>query len=265
LGSAEAAGLTPLCFPAPSLTNSKRGDENDSAFISPEAALRVEKAGAGVTNQKSEAAVYQLKVSIDGAQPPLWRRVLVPADTTLGELHRVIQALMGWHDNHLHEFEAPRPGDTGSLTRRSRWDYRLFRSGTDPSGEPLDWIMDDGQEDEDTAVLADVAPCEKSHFAYIYDMGDHWEHKVTVEKILSAVPGAAYPVCLKGKRNGPVEDCGGVWGYEEMQEILADPAHPEHQDRKDWLEEVYGVSEWDGASFDLAAVNDRLKKLRRSG
>ena len=209
-----------------------------------------------------EASVYQLKVSIAGARPPIWRRVLVRADSTLAALHLVIQALMGWYDDHLHEFEAPLPGETSQLKRSARRDYRLFRSNFDPSGQPLDWIMDDGQEDEATAILAEVAPAEKTRFSYIYDMGDYWEHDILVEKIIPAAPDGVYPTCLTGKRNGPIEDCGGLWGYEEMLEILADPAHQEHRQRKAWLEEVYGVTAWDGAAFDLEAINNRLETRR---
>ncbi len=48
-----------------------------------------------MTEGEPAAKVYQLKVSIAGARPPIWRRVLVPARSTLAELHPVIQALMG--------------------------------------------------------------------------------------------------------------------------------------------------------------------------
>lgn len=72
----------------------------------------------------------------------------------------------------------------------------------------------------------------KTHFLYIYDMGNYWEHDILVEKILPVAPEGVYPLCLAGKRNGPIEDCGGLWGYEEMLEILADPKHPESRGQK---------------------------------
>ncbi|WP_245176117.1 plasmid pRiA4b ORF-3 family protein [Cupriavidus sp. AcVe19-6a] len=36
--------------------------------------------------------------------PPVWRRVVVPKHLTLGQLHHVIQVVMGWADEHLHTF-----------------------------------------------------------------------------------------------------------------------------------------------------------------
>lgn len=215
-----------------------------------------------MTEREQAAKVYQLKVSIAGARPPIWRRVLVPARSTLAELHPVIQALMGWYDDHLHEFEVPGPEESSLKTRRSRRDSVRYGPTTDPLGQPFDWLMDDGPEDESKTHLDEVAPAEKTHFLYIYDMGDYWEHDILVEKILPADPEGLYPVCLTGKRNGPVEDCGGLWGYEEMLSILADPTHPEHRERKAWLQEVYGVSTWDSDAFDLEAINQKLRKLQ---
>lgn len=192
--------------------------------------------------------------------------MLVPARSMLAELHLVIQALMGWYNDHLHQFEAPGPAETSLKTRRSRRDSRRIGPTTDPAGQPFDWMMDDEMddemEDEAKAVLQEVAPAEKTHFLYIYDMGDYWEHDILVENILPVDPEGVYPLCLAGKRNGPIEDCGGLWGYEEMLEILADPKHPDHEDRKAWLKEIYGVRTWDGEAFDQEEINKRLKKLR---
>jgi len=221
-----------------------------------------------MTGSEAETRVYQLKVSIAGARPPIWRRALVPARSTLADLHAVIQALMGWQDSHLHQFEAPESTERSLKTRCSRRDARRFGPTTDPAGQPFDWLMEDDLEDEARAVLQEIAQAEKTHFLYVYDMGEYWEHDIIVEKLLIAkntLPAAlegAYPICLAGKRNGPIEDCGGVWGYEEMLEILADANHPDHEDRKAWLKEIYGVHTWDGDAFDQEEINKRLKKLR---
>ena len=48
--------------------------------------------------------IYQLKVTLLGTSPPIWRRLLVPADVTLAQLHDMLQAAMGWEDGHMHEF-----------------------------------------------------------------------------------------------------------------------------------------------------------------
>src|SRR5260370_31806637 len=49
--------------------------------------------------------IYQIEVTLLWTEPPIWRRLLVPADLTLADLHHVIQRAMGWEDDHLHEFQ----------------------------------------------------------------------------------------------------------------------------------------------------------------
>jgi len=210
--------------------------------------------------------VYQLKISIAGSGPLIWRRVLVPARTSLDELHDIIQAVMDWENSHLHQFETPGPGETTLKTGRSRRTSSLrFVPTTDPLGEPFDLLMEDADEntkDEAEAFLDEVAPATKFHFLYLYDMGDNWEHDIVVEKILPADPEGIYPICIDGERNHPLEDSGGIWGYTALLEILADPSHEEHKDMKAWLREVFGVRTWDGDAFDLGQINKRLKPLQ---
>src|SRR5262249_27112762 len=52
--------------------------------------------------------VADLKVSLAGSRPPIWRRVRLPVTSTLGDLHNVIQVLFGWDGDHLHVFQAGR-------------------------------------------------------------------------------------------------------------------------------------------------------------
>ena len=49
---------------------------------------------------------YQVRVDLDGAKPPIWRRLLLSSELMLNELHEVLQQAMGWDDSHLHEFLA---------------------------------------------------------------------------------------------------------------------------------------------------------------
>jgi len=48
--------------------------------------------------------IYQLKVTLDDSKPPIWRRLLVPGNINLFELHAIIQLSMGWTNSHLHMF-----------------------------------------------------------------------------------------------------------------------------------------------------------------
>ena len=57
-------------------------------------------------NSAVSPEIYQLKVTLLGTDPPIWRRLLVPSDLNLAQLHDVLQVAMGWQDGHLHEFSA---------------------------------------------------------------------------------------------------------------------------------------------------------------
>jgi hypothetical protein len=178
-------------------------------------------------------AVYQVKVTLRGVKPPIWRRLRLSAATTLAQLHQVIQVAFGWEDAHLHAFEV-------SGRRYSRPDFELW----------------DEAADEGKARLQDLASHPGARLRYTYDFGDSWEHDLLVEDVL-APDGVAHAVCLTGRRAGPPEDCGGVWGYAELCEILANPNHPDHAERVDWLGYPY-----DPAAFDKDAVNKSLARIR---
>jgi tetratricopeptide (TPR) repeat protein len=178
--------------------------------------------------------VYQLKVTLRGSKPPVWRRLLVPANTKLSKLHDILQIAMGWTDSHLH----------------------LFHTGRANYGVPDrdDW---DEVHDERKATLGQVLPRAKSKLIYEYDFGDGWEHEVVVEKLLDAEPGSTYPSCVTGRRACPPEDCGGVWGYAELLEAVKDPKHPRHDELLEWIGD-----DFDPAAFDLDEVSEALRSLR---
>jgi Plasmid pRiA4b ORF-3-like protein len=90
---------------------------------------------------------------------------------------------------------------------------------------------------------------------YTYDFGDSWEHDLTVEKILPA-DRVGHAVCMAGRRAGPPEDCGGVWGYADLLAILSDPGHPEHAERLDWL-----GHQPDPEAFDKDAINRAFTEI----
>lgn len=181
----------------------------------------------------SVASVLQVKISVLGtSKPPVWRRLLVPATIRLDQLHDVIQTAMGWEDCHMHAF-----ADGSS-------EYGL----ADPEL---------GHRDERKATLGRLLEREGERIRYTYDFGDSWEHDIVVEKTLAAEPGARYPVCLAGKGACPPEDCGGVWGYEHLREVLADPADEEHGEMLEWLG-LQTAQEFDPAHFDLDEVNRAL-------
>lgn len=177
--------------------------------------------------------VYQLRITLDDVHPKIWRRVLVPEDTTLVGLHRVVQAAMGWEDYHLWRFEI------------KGVEY------AEPSEE--EWRP---TKDARHARLGQVAG-PGSVLRYVYDFGDDWEHRIRVEEVLPAEPGREYPVCVAAERAGPPEDCGGPFGYERLLRALADPTDPEHDDRVEWAGE-----DFDPEAVDLDEINSRLALTR---
>lgn len=171
------------------------------------------------------ATVHQLKATIVGSKPPVWRRVVVPSRISLAESHEILQAAFGWWGYHLHEFEI--------------------------SGRR--YGIDDGEgweppEDERRARL-DMLAGAGSSFTYTYDFGDDWRHKVAVEKVTPADPAVTYPACTGGRRACPPEDCGGVWGYENLLAMLADPTHEEHASMLEWVGGTFDPDAFDPADF----------------
>ena len=176
--------------------------------------------------------VHTIKVTLAGSQPPIWRRLQVPSTMTLRALHDVLQAAFGWEDYHMWVFETP-------LGRYGLPDRELEISSA--AAKRLD----------------QVAPRKTDRLGYTYDFGDDWEHIIVVEAITSPEPGIAYPRCLTGRRACPPEDCGGIWGYDYLIEILTDPGHEEHQERLEWLG-LDSPSQFDPTAFDPAQANTAL-------
>ncbi len=180
--------------------------------------------------------IYKIKITLRDSKPPIWRRVAVEGQISLGHLHWVIQLAMGWTNSHLHQFIV---GDT-------------FYGMCDPEFSDL------GMEtlDEEKFTLQEIASDVGSKFKYEYDFGDGWEHLLHVEAISEPEAGVAYPYCLKGKRSCPPEDVGGIWGYHNFLETLQDEKHPEHESYVEWIGDGF-----ESEHFDLEEANQQLAQL----
>ena len=177
------------------------------------------------------ASIVTLKITLRDIKPPVWRRLLVPGKMTLGGLSEVILAAMGWHGGHLHAFDigGEQYGDVGNTEEVAN---------------------------ENRLTLNAIVKSGLSRFAYTYDFGDNWDHAVTIEKPKPIVADMFYPACIAGKRNCPPDDCGGPGGYEELLEILADPKHPEHAEKVEWIGE-----DFDPEIFDIDSANAMLAAM----
>ena len=210
-------------------------------FVRQSSGRRASLLSYGLMLAKTVESILQIKITLKGSKPPIWRRVLVPASSTLTQLHSVIQEAMGWWDCHLHGF---RIGDER---------YTIPEPGGGFMG------MDQGEIDERKVRLHHVLGAKGATAIYDYDFGDDWEHQVTVEKISMPESGVAYPVCVAGKRRCPPEDCGGVYGYYDLLAALKDPAHERHQELTEWIGSVP-----DPEAFLLEEANERLTSLQKA-
>jgi hypothetical protein len=174
--------------------------------------------------------IYQIKVSLEGAKPPIWRRLEVLPDTLLSDLHKIIQTTMGWMNGHLHQ----------------------FRDGRQMYAPPSEY--DDYSHDYTGLKLHDFLLRKGDKLRYEYDFGDSWSHLILLEAIKEKEKGVQYPICTKGKRACPPEDCGGVWGYMELIEIMKNKKHPQYQEMEEWL--GYDL---EPELFELEEVNAGLR------
>ena len=172
----------------------------------------------------------QVKVTLEQIAPPIWRRLVVPGDWDLGQLHKALQIAFAWADSHLHAFEV---GDD--------------TFGDDESGE-------DEVEPERDVRVREVLDAPGKELTYEYDFGDSWRHRVVMEEQLEPTKTAR---CLAGERSAPPEDSGGSFGYLHSLEVLADPTHPEYDEVHDWF-----GADWDPEAVDLERINRALARLR---
>jgi len=187
-------------------------------------------------SQANFDVICQFKITLLESNPPVWRRIQVQ-DCTLDKLHEHIQTAMGWTNSHLHQF-----------------DIKGERYG-DPE------LLDDGFEDFEcvdstVTMVSDILPKtgKRLAFRYEYDFGDGWEHEVLYEGSPPLEKGKKYPLCLEGERACPPEDVGGVWGYAEYLEALADPKHERHDDFMEWS------GPFDPDDFDPKNATREMKK-----
>ena len=183
---------------------------------------------------RKDVATYQLKVTLEGARPPIWRRILVPGDLTLVQLHKVIQLCMGWTDSHLHQF----------VIDRTMYSH--------PDGDDI--LLSRKPKNEAKYTLQALDAKIRNGFQYVYDFGDDWLHRITVEKVVEPGMGKPWPVLVAGRRACPPEDSGGIQEYQHLIEILADPNNMEYRAIRDWLGEDFAPDRFSKEEIGLINV-----------
>jgi len=198
----------------------------------------IKKATGATPAAKIAAPIYQIKVTLKDSKLPIWRRIEVRSDATLGELHAVIQMAMGWTNSHQHHFIVGKPPNLRFI------------------GAPIPYEGDDppNEKNEGQIVISQVLSATKTKIVYEYDFGDSWEHEVVLEKIVGAEARAHYPRCVAGENACPPEDVGGVWGYLDFLQAINNPEHNQHEEFLEWVGGAF-----DPEKFDLDAANELLK------
>ena len=191
--------------------------------------------------------LFQLRISLRGVRPSVWRSVVVSPETTFDTLHDVIQAAMGWENFHLHRFGwTMRMG--GSYISDSYWDSyaddegRTYALGSTPVG----------------AIHFRVG----DSFIYEYDMGDQWVHDVRVEKKPERKGGRRHPWVLDGKGACPPEDSGGPYIYPVLVKLARGKGAVKGELREYGIgrmraREILGRG-FDPTEFDRQEANDTL-------
>jgi len=191
---------------------------------------------------RGQREVFQIKILLEGSKPPIWRRVLIPANLRLPDLHGVVQLSMGWQDAHLYQFMVG-----------------IRSEGLRCYGDPVRLEIDLKEQEEGRFIddlnirINHLLMNRKDWIRYEYDFGDGWIHRLSLEDILiQPLRLAQSPRCIAGKRACPPEDVGGLMGYEEALAILENPTHPEHQDLLTW------IGTFDPNHLDLDLINADL-------
>lgn len=139
--------------------------------------------------------IFQLKITLVGSKPPIWRRFELKDTMTFYQLHQIIQFAFDWEDYHLHGFDVRKTNG-------------IAVNGTNSIGpiELDEFGFFNPDYDEEDIILKDVFIKEKDRVLYTYDFGDDWEHEIILEKILPEDSNSFYPRCTKVMRDTPNED-----------------------------------------------------------
>jgi len=218
------------------ISKAETGSKRNSLRNIVERVVQAIKHSADIDSTTAPARLYQFKISLIYTDPPVWRRIQV-ADCTLDELHDHIQSAMGWTDSHLHEF----------VINKIRYgDPDLLAGG----------FTEFDCEDSTTTLISDLVSdrARRFRFNYIYDFGDDWEHEILFEKFVQPEPRRKYPCCVEGARACPPEDVGGVYGYAELVDAMADRKHERHRDFLEWC------GRFDPAAFDLRKATKEMQR-----
>ena len=165
--------------------------------------------------RRRRSVTLRVRVDIEGLEPPIWRRLDLASDLTLDRVHAVLQTAFGWQNSHLHSFS----------TRSDRGENSTQRSLPE-----LDVAQGDDGIVESEVQLDELLVAAGDRLSYTYDFGADWQHTVLLESVGPRTPGDRVAGLVAGRGAGPPEDCGGVWGYQDLLHRGAAAGDPEFLD-----------------------------------
>jgi len=177
------------------------------------------------------------RIHLIGTESLVTRTFKVSAQTTMYELHHIIQVVMGWTNSHLYQF---------NVGEQVIADTRLVDDELGPVTDVKGVMV--------TQVFSHVGNTVK--YIYKYDFGDGWMHHLELVEISTHPIDEVLPQIIGGENACPPEDCGGTYGYKELKEILMNPKHPEYKSSKIWV-----GSKFDPMVCDLKTIQQNLGKL----
>jgi Plasmid pRiA4b ORF-3-like protein len=177
--------------------------------------------------------ICSVRIELLDTDPLIWRQLDAPTSLTLKTLHDIIQVCIGWYDSHL-------------------WEFRI---GDQTYAPPMEDLGAGPRADAAKVRLRDVLKPGKTVIEYLYDFGDSWEHRITVTDVRTEASGVTCPRYVAGEWAGPPEDCGGIPGFYNALDAMADPQHPDHADIMEWLRG------YDPKLVDLFGINLALARI----
>lgn len=177
----------------------------------------------------------KLKITLNGLSPQIWRRIVVPSRITLSEFSDILQIVMGWTNSHLF----------------------IIEIGSMKFVHAPDWEEDAKNfQNAELAILDELIPRFISVgecFSYIYDMGDGWIHDILVESFEESGKWTGLARCISGERSCPPENIGGIYGYQEILDFIADPINNNSHELEAEIGDLF-----DPDNFEMELVNRKL-------
>lgn len=190
-----------------------------------------------ITKEDKPVPSYILHLSITFSDPLIWRRIQVPGEFTLSQLHDVIQQAMGWSDSHVHQFMVGKISYKPTMKSNRPRESKRF--------------------DEHNYKLHTIEEGMRFMFSYLYDAGGGWEHVLQLEEVVPPTRKLKHPVLLSGEQACPPETVNDIHEYHQLISAWEDPDSKDHRS----LYELTGRPDFDPDYFDLEAAKKNVHSI----